>query len=377
MNAAKGACPASREDKMTISPSQELLDTTVPETLFDDLLVGPSGDAIRSPADWEAKREDILRRYRLLLGKEPAERPAVALRVLSEEDVGAYWRRKVVFPVEVDEEAEAWLLVPKSTATAAPGRLEGRVPAVVCLHGTTQNGKDQTVGLGGALSKAYAHHLTLRGFITIAPDHFCAGARTPAEGDFETAAFYRKHPEWTAVGKAAWDAARAVEALCTLPEVDPCRIGSIGHSLGGHGALFHAAYDERVTAAVANCGANLWRVNPVRMNWVRDRWYSYLGNQWREVFLRGELPPVDFHEITALIAPRAFLDISSLEDGNFPYVTQVYLRDAFLRVSDVYALLDAAPHFAHLVHRAGHGLPFFARELAYAWLEQHLKPNTQ
>ena len=30
----------------------------------------------------------------------------------------------------------------------------------------------------------------------------------------------------------------------------------------------------------------------------------------------GKLPPIDFHEIISLIAPRAFLDLSGLNDGN-------------------------------------------------------------
>lgn len=36
----------------------------------------------------------------------------------------------------------------------------------------------------------------------------------------------------------------------------------------------------------------------------------------RPGLLEGRLPPIDFHEIMALIAPRAYLDVSALNDGD-------------------------------------------------------------
>ena len=48
---------------------------------------------------------------------------------------------------------------------------------------------------------------------------------------------------------------RSLPVQASLPEVDAQRIGAMGHSLGGHGAIFLAAYDERVKAAAGNCSA--------------------------------------------------------------------------------------------------------------------------
>ena len=39
------------------------------------------------------------------------------------------------------------------------------------------------------------------------------------------------------MAKMTWDAIRATDLLLTGPEVDPARIGSIGHSLGGKEVL--------------------------------------------------------------------------------------------------------------------------------------------
>ena len=52
---------------------------------------------------------------------------------------------------------------------------------------------------------------------------------------------------------------RAVDLLCSLPEVDPARIGVIGHSLGGHNAIFVALFDDRLKAVVSSCGFNDFR----------------------------------------------------------------------------------------------------------------------
>ena len=47
---------------------------------------------------------------------------------------------------------------------------------------------------------------------------------------------------------------RAVDLLQQRDEVDPRRIGVIGHSLGGHNAMFVAAFDERLAVIVSSCG---------------------------------------------------------------------------------------------------------------------------
>ena len=51
-----------------------------------------------------------------------------------------------------------------------------------------------------------------------------------------------------------WDMQRGLDYLASRPEVNPSSLGCIGHSLGGQQALFLAALDERVRAAVSSCG---------------------------------------------------------------------------------------------------------------------------
>src|SRR5438477_54461 len=55
--------------------------------------------------------------------------------------------------------------------------------------------------------------------------------------------------------KAICDNMRAVDLLVdSMLEVDPQRIGCIGHSLGGHNAIFTAFFDDRIKVVVSNCG---------------------------------------------------------------------------------------------------------------------------
>ncbi len=54
-------------------------------------------------------------------------------------------------------------------------------------------------------------------------------------------------------GIIAWDDIRTVDYLVTRPEVDPQRIGCVGHSVGGLRSAYLAALDDRIKAAVV-CG---------------------------------------------------------------------------------------------------------------------------
>ena len=54
---------------------------------------------------------------------------------------------------------------------------------------------------------------------------------------------------------------RAVDILLSLDAVDPSQLGVMGHSLGGHGSFFLAAYDQRLSCCVSNCAASFFRHN--------------------------------------------------------------------------------------------------------------------
>jgi len=269
---------------------------------WDDLLEG-----VHSAEDWGKRRQLLKERYLdLIRDRYKPAKPPLDLKVHESAVVdGAYTRQLVSYNVEADERASAYVGIPL--------HLDGKAPAVVALHGTYKEGKRQPAGLEGDPDKAHLDHLCRRGYVVIAPDHFVAGDRIPPEGPYETARFYQKHPQWTAVGKFTYEHSIAVDVLQSLEQVDPKRVGALGHSLGGHGTFFLAAYDERIKAAACNCGASFFRHNPNVEAWARDHWYVYLKHV-RPGLLEGRLPPIDFHEIIALIAPRPVYVASAEED---------------------------------------------------------------
>ncbi|MCH9652647.1 MAG: dienelactone hydrolase family protein [Planctomycetes bacterium] len=329
---------------------------------WDDLLEG-----ISSPESWRARKKILKQRYLdLIRDRYKPEKPELKLQFHDTVIVDGIYRRQLIsYQVEEDERAHAYLGVPLN--------LRGPAPAIVALHGTYASGKKRAAGLIANPDKAYLDHLCRKGYVVIAPDHFVAGHRIPDEGPYDTTAFYKKHPNWTAVGKFTYEHSIAIDVLQSLKEVNPEKIGVLGHSLGGHGSMFLAAYDERVQAAAGNCSASFFRQNLRVEAWARDHWYIYFKHI-RPELMEGELPPIDFHEIMALIAPRAFLDLSGLNDGN--PLTQRQRILMLLKVMDVYEIEKAPQNFAFFVHGKGHSVAHESRELMYGWMDSNLKPKS-
>jgi len=351
----------SRAEEKT--PDRLRSDPPVIRSSWDDLLEG-----VRTVDDWRRHRETLKRRFLELIHDE--QKPGKPPLDLKEHEAvvvdGVYVRRLISYNVEADERAHAYLGIPLKPS--------GKMPGIVALHGTYPQGKEQTAALTGSPDKAHLDHLCRRGYVVIAPDHFVAGHRTPPEGSYETKRFYEKHPQWTAVGKFTYEHSIAIDVLQSLKEVDPQRIGALGHSLGGHGTSFLAAYDDRVRASACNCGGSFFRHNTKVDAWARDHWYVYF-KPMRAGLLEGKLPPIDMHEIIALIAPRAFLDLSGLNDGDS--LTQRQRVLMLTRIMDVYELEKAPQNFAFYVHGCGHSVSSQSRALIYAWMDSHLQPPTE
>ena len=342
-------------------------------TSWDDLL-----EDIESPEAWAEKRKVIKQQFHDLMLNDAAPEPPSDpdVKVEKEIDRDGFRILYISYKVESDERAHAYLAIPDGTPP------EGGYPGVVCLHGTTTWGARRTLGLppepgDPQADKAkrvrgmgYGEALVRRGYVTISPEHFCCAKRMPAEGPFETAAFYRKHPKWSAVGKYMHDSKIACSVLAARPEVDADRLGVTGHSLGGHGSVWLAACDERIRCASPSCGGGTFRENPLPLNWSREEWYVYLP-QLREDILAGRRIVPDLHEIMASIAPRALLDRFALNDG-LP-LAQAHKVMLHVKVHEVYRLLGAEGAHAFYVFADGHSVTDQSRECLLSWMDRWLK----
>jgi dienelactone hydrolase len=181
--------------------------------------------------------------------------------------------------------------------------------------------------------------------------------------------------------KAVWDNSRAVDLLETLPEVDPQRIGCIGHSLGGHNAIFTALFEPRLRAIVSSCGFSTFAKDDIP-SWTGPRYMPRIANEFGNAANRV---PFDFPELIAALAPRPFLAIAATLDSDFD-VSGV--RDALSLAQPVYKLCAAAEKLEEATPspptdgmserldgyypEAPHSFPLAARERAYAFLTRWL-----
>lgn len=341
------------------SPDRPVSSPPPIETSWSELTAG-----IENRDQWLQRKSVLKQRFLdLIRDQYKPKKPALDLQVHQEVEVeGIYVRKLISYAVEENERAHAFLAIPIDRKE--PGM------AVVALHGTYPKGKEQAAGLEPDKTRAHLDYLARRGFVVIAPDHFVAGERIPPEGAYDTSRFHQRHPEWTAVGKFTYEHSIAVDVLEALPEVDPRRIGVMGHSLGGQGAIFLAAYDERIKAAACNCAASFFRYNDQVTEWARDRWYVYFKHI-RPDLLEGKLPPIDFHEIMALAAPRALLDISAINDGVAATQRQRVVMN--IEVMKAFELENAADRFAFFVNGKKHSVPDETRALIAGWLKSQLQ----
>lgn len=272
-----------------------------------------------TPADWAPRRAHIRAALEQVLGPfpNPAKRTALDVRVLEEKTLeDGLVRRKLSYQSDATDRVLAYLFLPATTP-------KERRPAVLCLQQTTSAGKAEPAGLAGDASMHYALALARRGFVTLAPDY-------PGFGDSKYD-FSPRHGYASGSMKAVWDNVRAVDLLETLPEVDAGRIGVLGHSLGGHNALFTAVFEPRLKAVVSSCGFTTFRKDDLP-SWTgrtyMPRIASAFGNDATRV-------PFDFPEILAALAPRPLLAIACEKDNDFD-VSGV--RDCLTAARPIYRL---------------------------------------
>jgi dienelactone hydrolase len=308
---------------------------------------------ITTPEDWPERRAHILASMQLVMGPFPNASRRVPLDVqeLEEADFPKFKRRKITFAVEKGDRLPAYVLIPR--------KLESKAPAVLCLHPTSPLGKGVPVGMGPKPNRSYALELAQRGYVALAPDY-------PNMGDYRLDPYARGYA--SATMKGIWNHARAIDLLQSLPQVDPDRIGCIGHSLGGHNTMFLAAFDTRIKATVSSCGFNSF---PKYYRGNLTGW-SHRGYMPRIATVYGKDPrkmPFDFTEVVAALAPRPFFVNAPVGDSNFE-VSGV--RDCIAAAKPVYELLGERENLVAVYPDAGHDFPPQARQAAYAFLDRVL-----
>lgn len=314
---------------------------------------------VRTVEHWNRRRADILASMQQVMGRLPtdAELPPLEVRELETKDFENYRRVLVRYSVDVDREASAHLYIPKQK----PAGGTTQYPAVLALHPTSNLGKLVVAGEGPLPNRNYAVELAERGYVVLAPDY-------PSFGD--QADYYFHTDRYVSGSMAAIvNHRRGVDLLLQRDDVDSQRIGAIGHSLGGHNAMFVGVFDDRIKAVVSSCGWDPFHFyyGGKIAGWSSDRYMPRI----RELYgLDPDKMPFDFYEVAAAIAPRAFFSNSPLHDSNF---VADGVKQAEPRIRAVYKLLSAEDRFVVVYPDAEHDFPDDARLHAYGFLDQMLK----
>jgi hypothetical protein len=298
------------------------------------------------------------------MGTLPGEekRCALEMTVESERDCGTYLRRLISYSSEPGSRVPAYLLIPKSVLHPDAAR----APAILCLHPTDDVvGHGVVVGEGKPNYPAYGNELAERGFVVLAPSY-------PRLANYQ--------PDLDALGwksgtlKAVWDNMRGLDLLASLPFVAPDGFGAIGHSLGGHNAVFTSVFDDRITTVVSSCGLDSFRdyYDGADAVWQPGKGWTQTRYMPRLAEYRGRLGeiPFDFGELLGALAPRSVLVIAPLHDSNFRSAS---VDRVIAAARPVFALYDR-PSSLKVEHPdCGHEFNKAMRDEAYALLEARLR----
>lgn len=314
--------------------------------------------------DWQKRRAQIVHGMQEVMGQLPGDERRVPLDVDVQEEVdaGSYVRRRITYQSEPNSRTPAYLCIPKHVLAGS-----GKVPAVLCLHPTdNQVGHKVVVGLGGRAGRQYAAELAERGYVTLAPAYPHLANYWPNLGELGYA---------SGTMKAIWDGSRGLDLLASLPQVDDSQgFGAIGHSLGGHNAIFTAVFDQRITVLASSCGFDsfLDYYDGAERNWYFGKGWCQIRYMPRMSNYRGVLEdiPFDFHELLAALAPRPIFVNAPLHDSNFRWQS---VDRCAASARPVYKLLAAEDKLIVRHPDTAHEFPADMREEAYRTIDSVLR----
>jgi dienelactone hydrolase len=267
-------------------------------------LLRSDGSRITDPRDWPKQREEIRRQWFDLMGPWPQLLKSPKLEKVRVEPRDNFQQHTIRLELAPGLMAHALLLVPNGG---------GRRPGVVVPFYEPET----SVGLAGKPLRDFGYQLARRGFVTLCVGAPGGDARLPAIGDAKC----------QPLSFLAYIAANCHTALTQMPEVDPARIGIVGHSYGGKWAMFASCLYDKFACAVWSDPGIVFDETRGSINY-QEPWYLGLDpasvkrapglvsaksprtGAYKTMMERGR----DLHELHALMAPRPFLVSGGSED---------------------------------------------------------------
>ncbi|MCH1624479.1 alpha/beta hydrolase family protein [Ferdinandcohnia quinoae] len=342
--------------------------------------IPPLLDGIESMEQWNKKRSMIYQTWIEYIGELPPCEKNVC-RIVSLQKENDHYRVKIEYHSVYDDVVPAYILVPimddmddsfnnmESFLFQKNVPTEKKLPAILALHPTSNEGKNDISLEAGRENRKYALELVQKGYIVLAPDTITAGERVNDGANyFYTGPFYENYPNWSAVSKMLIDHVHGINLLCDFDFVNHERIGVIGHSLGGYNGYFLAGVDRRVKAVVCSCGFATFAEDPETYRWGKRDWFSHIPKLTEDID-HGKVP-FEFNEIAALVAPTPFFLWMGQTDHIFPHWQPA--ANGVSELANLYNWLGEGNKFTSYIGNTGHDFPHEIRQLAYAFLDKWL-----
>lgn len=319
---------------------------------YKSLLRFADGRSITTPAEWPNRREEIHRTWQKFMGSWPPLLAKPKFEILESTSRGNVIQSKVRVEIAPGQMAAGYLLVPSGT---------GSFPAVLVPYYEPET----SIGISKQTLRDFGYQLAKLGCVTLSIGSPGGDARKPSLGEVEC----------QPLSFLAYVAANCHTALAQRKEVDPARIGVVGHSYGGKWAMFAAClYEKFACGAWSDPGIVFDESRPNVNYW--EPWYLGLDpQQQRSPGVPSAANPRtgayrdlvnarhDLHELLGLMAPRPFMVSGGSEDPPERWL-------ALNRVVEVYELLDARGRVL-MTNRQGHTPTEESNEQIYAFFTRH------
>src|SRR5579859_4036451 len=270
-----------------------------------------------SLAAWQTRRGELRQAMLRALGPVPEKPCPLEPRVLGTLKRPGFRIERLIFQSRPDVWVTGNLYVPDP--------VKDRLPAVLVVHGHWSGARRDPVVQARCLG------LVQLGFVVLAVDAFGAGERytRPAPGTYHGALY--GSTLWpsghTLLGMQVYDNRRAVDYLCSRPEVDARRIGITGASGGGNQSMYAGSLDERLAAVVPVCSVGTYQAYMRAACCVCE-------------LLAGALYFTEEGDVLGLVAPRALMVINATRDAYQFSVEQA--RISLQRAQSIYELHKTA-----------------------------------
>jgi hypothetical protein len=292
------------------------------------------GRPVKTLADWKKRRQEILTTWHEIMGPWPPiiERPKIDH--IEKESRENFIQHQVRVEIAPDHRTiDGYLLIPDGKKP---------FPAVIVVYYDPETG----IGLGREL-RDFGYQLAKRGFVALS-------IGTPNSIYYPSESSAQLQP----LSAMAYAAANCCNAVANLSEVDPQRVGIVGHSYGGKWAMFASCLYEKFACAVWSDGGVVFDERRPSVNYWEPWYLGYeRGSRRKRGIPTKDNPRTgaykrlveqghDLHELHALMAPRPFLVSGGSEDRSMRWksLNHAIAVNKFLGCSNKVAMTNRVSH---------------------------------